>query len=176
MLDDHDSNSSGLHGWVHYIHKSDIRWSSRNVESTLRIVLDLGADICAVDHWGDGPLHYMFTFSPYDRNNTWSESRLEVATALLKNGADPCALNRDGESVLDYAGYFDQTPIFLQSLVRAGYDIKEVLDEIEWRDWCFNNPDHAFAISTAVDNAEIGLPNGTGLVLRNGVRGEIFED
>lgn len=118
----------------------------------------------------------MFTFSPYDRNEAWFYNTLEVATALLKNGADPYALNWYGRSVFDYAEDCDQTPILLQSLERAGYDIEEVQDEIGRRQWCFNNPGHGFAETTALDDAQIAPPSAEGLILRKGIRGDRLEE
>ncbi|KAL8928986.1 MAG: hypothetical protein Q9208_001429 [Pyrenodesmia sp. 3 TL-2023] len=111
-----------------------------------------------------------------DKKEVWSHNTLEVATALLKNGADPYALNRYGKSLFDGAEDYGQTSILLEALERAGYEINEVQEEIEWRQWCFDNPGHGFAESTAVDGAQIAPPSTEGLVLRKSVHGDRLEE
>ncbi|KAL8753903.1 MAG: hypothetical protein Q9184_005280 [Pyrenodesmia sp. 2 TL-2023] len=172
MLDDYNSETKTLGLWVSFVQYSAIRWSSSSIETMLRTVLDLGADICAVDRHGDGPLHGMYVVG---RNEASLHNAFEVATALLKNGADPYALNRYGDSVFDRARYFGQTSILLRALERAGYEVNEVQEEIKWRQWCFHTPGHGFAESTAIDGAQIAPPSAEGLILRKGLRGDRLE-
>lgn len=192
-LNDDQSVPIALDWWVRRIQYSSIRWSSVPIETMLRTLLDLGVDMSAADHDSDSLLYHMLirtahersklsfhntlgVAAAYDRNETLSYNTLELATALLKNGADPYALNRYGYSIFDNAEHDGHTPILLQSLERAGYNFDEVRDEVRRRQWCFRNPDHGFAESTAVEGAHVGSPSAKGLIPRKGVRGDRLED
>ncbi|KAL8902575.1 MAG: hypothetical protein Q9207_004576 [Kuettlingeria erythrocarpa] len=175
-LNGSDYGSGVLFQWAFHCQTSENRFSSAAIEPWLRTLLDLGADICAVDNYGNGLLHDVFLFPQPFSKEAWLHNTREVLTALMKNGADPFALNYTGRSVFDDAERYDQMPVLMQSLERAGYDVNEVRDEIERRQWCFFNPDHGYAESTAVDDAQIGPPSAEGLVLRKGVHGDRLEE
>lgn len=175
-LNDSKSEVKALGYWAFRTQKSDIRFSSSTIKLMLRTLLGLGANLCARDGYGPGPLYGLTYRSSHHCNEALFHNTLEVATALLKNGADPYALNLKGISVFDIAEDRHQMPILVESLKRAGYGVDEVRDEIERRQWCFFNPDHGYAESTAVDDTQIGPPSAEGLVLRKGARGDRLED
>ncbi|KAL8988391.1 MAG: hypothetical protein Q9177_002530 [Variospora cf. flavescens] len=167
---------------------SGVQYSSEHIAATLGMLVDLGVDLCPVDSpWGRTLLHQLFWMAESNFagrlscnwlevggfEDDWLEVNwVEVATAFLKNGADPYALDPFGDSLFDVAEMSNRTSSLLQALERAGYDVDEVQREIQWRQWCFHNPSHGFAASTAVDGAEIAQPSAKGLVLRKSNRGD----
>ncbi|KAL9031741.1 MAG: hypothetical protein Q9196_000251 [Gyalolechia fulgens] len=174
-LDNRNGGSTVLRDWIGAMQHSNWQLSRGHIRRMLRTMLGVGADICTAESYGFPPLHFLFF---YWDNST--EVRLhnlfEIATALLQNGADPYALTSDGDSAFDLAEYVDFTSVFLEALEQAGYDINEVRREIDWRQWCFDNPGHGFGESTAVDDTQIAAPSTKGLVLRRAVRGDRLED
>lgn len=152
----------------------DVRRSLQNIERTTRMLIDIGVDICAVDRRGT-LLHFVMCMS---RPTGLADAHHVVpsATALLKHGVDPCALDCRGMSIFDTAEEVNHTAILWKALQRAGYDVDEVQTETKRRQWCFKNPDHAIAESTAVNRAQVAPPSGKGPHLRKGIRGDRFED
>ncbi|KAI4118195.1 MAG: hypothetical protein LQ345_001699 [Seirophora villosa] len=148
--------------------------SLRNIERTIRILIDIGVDICAVDRRGT-LLHFVMRMS---RPTGLVDAHHVVtsATALLKHGVDPCALDCHGTSIFNIAEEFNDTAILWEALQQAGYDVDEVQTETKRRQWCFNNSDQAFAEATAVYRAQVAPPSGKGLVLRKSIRRDKFED
>ncbi len=175
-LNETDYDFSVLGYWASLSQSSNIRFSSSTIKTMLQMLLYLGADICAVDGYGLEPLQAVFLSRTLSSNEAEFHNTLEVATALLKNGADPYALNWFGRSVFNYAEDYDTIPVLLQSLERAGYDFNEVQEEVKRRQWYFNNPNHGSAESTAVDDTQVGPPSAKGLVLRRGARGDRLDD
>lgn len=154
--------------------QADVRRSLRNIERTIRILIDIGVDICAVDRRGT-LLHFVMRMS---RPTGLVDAHHVVtsATALLKHGVDPCALDCHGTSIFNIAEEFNDTAILWEALQQAGYDVDEVQTETKRRQWCFNNSDQAFAEATAVYRAQVAPPSGKGLVLRKSIRRDKFED
>ncbi|KAL8934553.1 MAG: hypothetical protein Q9211_005162 [Gyalolechia sp. 1 TL-2023] len=174
-LEDYDDGFALVVQWLVVVDLSTLRFSREAIRTMLRTVLSLDADLCTADGYGFAPLHTLFFFRD-DRTENRLHNSFEMATALLQNGADPYALTVLGTSTFDLAEKYGFTSIFLEALEEAGYDIKEVQSEIEWRQWCFENPDHGFGESTAVDDTRIAPPSTEGLVSRRGVRGDRLED
>ncbi|KAL8700426.1 MAG: hypothetical protein Q9201_005454 [Fulgogasparrea decipioides] len=169
--EDEEDTVTALAIWIHGVNRSPVRFSPRIIRTTLQTILDLGAEI-----WGCYPLHIVFGPTGRDRTEEWAHNTFEIATALLQNGVDPCALDDFGYSAFDLAEMDNLSSIFLEALERAGYEIEEILHETARRQWCFKNPDHGFGGSTAVDDAQIARPSREGLVSRRAVRGDRLED
>ncbi|KAL8961355.1 MAG: hypothetical protein Q9193_002080 [Seirophora villosa] len=152
----------------------DVRRSLQKIERSIGILIDIGVDIYAVDRGGT-LLHFVMCMS---RPTGLADAHDVVtsATALLKHGVDPCALDCRGRSIFNIAEEFNDTAILWEALQQAGYDVDVVQTETKRRQWCFNNSDHAFAETTAVNRAQVAPPSGIGLVLRKSIRRDRFED
>ncbi|KAI4089519.1 MAG: hypothetical protein LQ344_005345 [Seirophora lacunosa] len=88
---------------------------------------------------------------------------IELATLLLRYGADPCDLNLDGTSPFDIAHFFGLDAEFFEALERAGFDSDKVLDETVQRQRIFDN---GGGESTTVDHDDIAPPSTAGLSRR----------
>ncbi len=87
----------------------------------IRILLDAGVDVDAVNLEGETALHYAMGFSKGS----------EVVRELLKAGADVNAANRDGRTVLQYAIDFLRSLEFVEILLDAKADVHA--EDIEGR-------------------------------------------
>ncbi|KAL9006272.1 MAG: hypothetical protein Q9188_000994 [Gyalolechia gomerana] len=175
-LNDVVNGATALVWWMLSVQESVAQLSPKSINAMLLTILSLGAAVCTADQFGYHPLHWIFMLVGHDRAEAGVHNAFEIVTALLQNGADPCALADYGYSVFDVAEFNDCTSIFLEALEQAGFDINEVRCETEWRQWCFKNPDHGFGESTAVDDAQVGPPSRKGLVSRRAIRGDRLED
>ncbi|KAL9626354.1 MAG: hypothetical protein Q9204_007372 [Flavoplaca sp. TL-2023a] len=101
---------------------------------------------------------------------------VEVAIALLEQGADLFALDDDGDSVFDTAEEHGLTSDLFLAVQRAGYDLDEVKDKIAYLQWVFDNPNCGIAESTAIDSSQIGPSSITGLTPRRAIVGDRLED
>ncbi|KAI4275289.1 MAG: hypothetical protein L6R35_006280 [Caloplaca aegaea] len=159
-----------------YIEFASVQYSSEHIEATLRTLVDLGVNFYPLGmRKGMTPLQNVFWKATLKLAGVPLPNLDKVVTALLKNGADPYALDQFGYSLFDIAEMSNRTSILLRALERAGYDVDKVQAEIQWRKCCFHNPSHGFAASTAVDSAEIAQPSAKGLVLRKCIRGDRVE-
>ncbi len=73
--------------------------ASGNAEA-VRLLLELGADINARDAFGDSPLHALAK-GIWDQSNR--DNELIIAELLLASGADPGAVNSQGDTAADVA-------------------------------------------------------------------------
>ncbi|KAL8884896.1 MAG: hypothetical protein Q9215_007155 [Flavoplaca cf. flavocitrina] len=151
--------------------------SSKGLGHTLRTLRALGADICA--RWLElSPLQYLFF--PHSCSITGQKedsfSLVEVATALLENGAELFTLSEGGNSVFHIAEYYGLTSELSLAVQRAGHDLDEVRDQLVDLQWVFDNPNCGIAESTAIDNAHIEPSCTTGLASRKGIVGDRLED
>ena len=148
--------------------------SAEMIGRKLQILLDLGLDVCATDYLGVPVLHWIFMET---RNEAYSHNMIEVATAFLQNGADPCALDEDGNSSFDMAEYFGWTAEWSEVLERAGYDADEVEKETRRRKWLFHHPGDAYVHGrSGIDEDEVTPPSGKGLVRRRAGAGDRLEE
>ena len=146
-----------------------------SIRSTLPILLSLGADINA--RWlGSPPLIDFFeTYAIHtDDEEVDAGILIETAIELLENGADILALSDDGLSVFDVAEYEGLASELALALLETGYDLDEVEHNIDWAQWCFDNPGHGVAESTAVDLAH--MEEASGLVSRRAIAGDRLEE
>ncbi|KAI4263553.1 MAG: hypothetical protein L6R42_001308 [Xanthoria sp. 1 TBL-2021] len=162
--------------WVSYVQREFVKPSPEGIRSTLQILLGFGADICA-RLYGVTPLYYLFISQlRLDTNEEQYENTIEIAIALLENGADLFALNDNGVSVFDIVIGTGWTSELVLVLQRTGYDLDEVRNKIYLAQWAFRNPGHSLAESTALDRAQIEPPSTAGLVSRRAVAGDRFEE
>ena len=146
-----------------------------SIRSTLPILLSLGADINA--RWRGSPPLINF-FGEYavrtDDEEVDAGILIETAIELLENGADILALSDDGLSVFDVAEYVGLASELALALQETGYDLDEVEHNIDWAQWCFDNPGDGVAESTAVDLAH--MEEASGLVSRRAIAGDRLEE
>lgn len=162
--------------WIFQVQLEFVKLSTEAIRSTLQILLGLGADMYA-RCFGYTPLHYLFRLDRLlDKNAEPYRNTIEIATALLENGADLFALDDEGDSVFDAAEFGGKTSELSLALQRAGYDIDEVRYKMYLAQWAFRNPGHGFAESTALDRAQIEPPSTAGLVSRRVVHGDRLEE
>lgn len=87
--------------WFHFIHglvSRVERLSAESIVTALEILLGLGLDIHAMDSSSPFPaLHFNFIRNDRTVSEARTHNMTEVTTALLQNGADPCALDQYGE-------------------------------------------------------------------------------
>ncbi|KAL8855934.1 MAG: hypothetical protein Q9178_007448 [Gyalolechia marmorata] len=149
-----------------------------NIEFILQTMLEFGADSNARFYW-DTPFHLLFRdhhFGDDTRLNVQRHNLMEIAKALLKQGADPFALNDNGASVLDIAENYGWTTELYEVLQQTGHDLDKVRRKIFLAKWFFFNPDHAFAMSTTIDCRLNKPPSREGLSLRRAMSGDRLED
>ncbi|KAL8757874.1 MAG: hypothetical protein Q9199_001902 [Rusavskia elegans] len=175
-LDTLEDDWPAVFKWISQVQNVFDNLSLESIRSSLQILLGLGADIDA--RWiGLPPLHYLFELHVrLDTNEEQYDNMIEVATALLENGADLFALDDKGDSVFDVAELRRRTSELSLALQRAGYDVEEVRHKIYLAQWAFRNPGHSLAESTALDRAQIEPPSTEGLVSRRVVHGDRLED
>ncbi|KAL8942549.1 MAG: hypothetical protein Q9216_001593 [Gyalolechia sp. 2 TL-2023] len=161
---------------IDVIERGHVQLSRKFIREWLQTIAILGVKIHVTDSDGYNLLHWTFFIDWKARTEQSSHTLFELTTALLQEGVNPYALTNFNESVFNIAEENDLTSVFIKALEEAGYDPDEVRQETERRQWCFENPGHGFAESTAVDDAEIAPPSEEGLVLRRAVRGDRLED
>lgn len=173
--DDWEDPSEPLVLWINAVQHMNVKLSREAANETLQTLLKLGASICGVGYKGLHPLLWIFLCKP-----KWTEivirNSIEIAVAFMRNGADPSALTYNGVSTFDLAEREGVTSLFLDALTEAGFDIYEIWRETKRRKWCFNNPDHSLAESTAIDDAQLAPPDTKGLVARRAFRGDRLEE
>lgn len=102
----------------------------------------------------------------------WSEERaervMELAVLLLAYGADPCALDNSGGSVLNTVAIWGWIDEFTEALSRYDIDLADVVEETHQRQWDFFNP---VAESTAVEDSVQEGPSTKGLSQRRVILG-----
>ncbi len=161
-----------LYYWYNSIPLDDQKIPIEEAELALRIVLELCDDINALNTIGHRHLSTLFLFHreglPEKRRGV-----IEFATLLLRYGADPCALNLNGISVLDVAVSVGSGSEFLEALELSGFDIEEVIKESFRRQSMFRN---GHGKSTTVDEEDIAAPSREGLSRRRVVIQEGDED
>ncbi|KAL8895224.1 MAG: hypothetical protein Q9192_003771 [Flavoplaca navasiana] len=165
--------------WINYVMiKSDTRDTSpKGLEYMLQTLLALGADICA-RYLHFFPLQYLFYSHRLSKPCREEDVLLlvDLATALLENGAELFALSEHGTSIFDLAEYMERTPELSIAIQRAGYDLDEVKDKFSYLQWVFDNPNCGIAESTAIDNAQFEPSFTTELTLRRPIVGDRLED
>ncbi|KAL8823279.1 MAG: hypothetical protein Q9191_006003 [Dirinaria sp. TL-2023a] len=123
------------------------------------LLCSMGVDTNAMSH-GLRPLHALFC-------HTWPEELaghvLDVAVLLLAHGADPCALDIRGGSVLSKAVLSSQVNKFTEALSRSNMDFSDIAEESQRRQWHFLDP---AAESTAVEHSVSEGPSTKGLSRR----------
>ena len=132
-------------------------------ELVLRIVLELGGDICAFDTMGRRPFSFLFTQSHKYSVDSWHVT--ELATLLLRYGADPCDLNVDGTSSAEYALDFGFVGSFFAALIRCDFDVEQVVQETVRRISIFYSG-RGQGKSTTIDNETLAPPSTEGLSRR----------
>ena len=112
------------------------------------------------------PLHMLLS---KDWSADYSEGMIELMVLLLENGADPCALTDDGQSVLNYACQFGWMKEFARAVVLCGIDASEVACESLRRERTFKD---SIANSTALAEDMINGPSLEGLSQRTPLLGD----
>ena len=149
--------------------------SAELISTILRILLNSGLDICAMEYYEYGAVHILLLSEKLEGRH--AHNMIEIASALLQNGADPCALDYLGESPFDYAERHGWTAEWFEALGRAGYDIDEVKKETERRQWLFDHPGGAYVCErSGIDEEMVAPPARDGLVLRRAIVGDRLED
>ncbi|KAL8857160.1 MAG: hypothetical protein Q9178_006215 [Gyalolechia marmorata] len=144
-----------LHGLCDLILRTtQRRITTKHMELALRVTLEIGGDISALNEIGLPPLSYIFLHGGSWRPK-YPQRITELATLLLKYGADPCDLDLNAWSPLHIAHSFGVLTEFLVALERSGFDIYEVLRETSQRRSIFF---HGHGESTAVDNEDLAAP------------------
>ena len=150
----------------------DSQVSADSISTFLQLLLDVGLEICAMDFVGFRALHLLLSSKKLE-----SRRLLENATAFLQNGADPCALDDWGMSPCDWAESYGWTAEWFEALERAGYDVDEVEEETERRQWIFHHPGDAFVSGrSGIDEDLVASPSREGLVLRRAVAGDRLDE
>ena len=148
--------------------------SAEMVGKILQLLPDLGLDIYAINSDGDLLLYWLF-LDP--REEAHAHNMIEVVTALLQNGADPCALDGSGKSLFDWAEYRGWNAEWFEALERAGYDAGEVEEETRRRKWLRYHPGDAYVSGrSGVDEELVASPSRKGLVRRRAVPGDRLEE
>lgn len=166
-------NSSSLGIFVLAVMKSVQKFPRESFAVMLSVLLKLSADINSVDIFGMQPLHNIMVYTPTE---DISGNFTGLALALLQHGADPCALNSFWRSPFDYAEEYGWTVKWYEVLEEAGFDVREVEDEIAVRKWYLENPGHGFAESTAIDEDAVAAPSTEGLSRRRAIAGDRLDD
>lgn len=138
------------------------------------ILLKLGANISATDRIGRQALHWAFSIEDFQRRSD-CRTTIDLATVLLENGADPCALDNYGYSSFDYAVLYDLTDAWYQALRQAGLDASVVERKTKERKWLFLCPGEGFARSTSIDK-DLTRPATEGFLRRRALAGDRLED
>ncbi|KAL8750296.1 MAG: hypothetical protein Q9184_006474 [Pyrenodesmia sp. 2 TL-2023] len=143
----------------------------KRMEIALRITLELGGDISAFNSMGIRPLSYLFLLGKLVPDD--HQSIIELATLLLKYGADPRDLDVDGASPFLTAELVGLGAEFLEVLEQSGFDVWKVTEETRRRQSMFHD---GHGESTTVDNQDIAPPSTEGLSRRRVVIRERDED
>ncbi|KAL9629294.1 MAG: hypothetical protein Q9204_005354 [Flavoplaca sp. TL-2023a] len=165
--------------WIIRIRLHEVTIKPGNLEFMLQTMLEFGADTYARSD-GLSLLHFLIYKEPYFSDDTrlkvQRHNLMETAKALLNQGADLFALTDHGLSVLDITEHFGWTNELYEALQQTGYNLDEVKHKIDLAQWIFNNPDQAYAGSTAIDCSGNERPPTAGLSLRRGMPGDRLED
>ena len=138
----------------------------------LSVFIKLGGDVNSVDEFGMQPLYRMMCYSSTKEKN---HNFTALGVALLQNGADPCALDSLGRSLLDWAEQKNLIVKWYEILEEAGFDVREVEREIEARQWCYYQGG-AYVLSTGVDQDDVAAPSIEGLSLRRAIVGDRLDE